>query len=66
MLLRAGFFPLLVQSLVGSAVLVCAQDAAAAAPVVELGYATYAGSYVGETTHFVGMRYAAPPIGTRT
>ncbi|KIY61436.1 alpha/beta-hydrolase [Cylindrobasidium torrendii FP15055 ss-10] len=32
------------------------------APVVDLGYAKYVGSYVGNTTHFVGMRYAAPPL----
>ncbi|KIY61440.1 cephalosporin esterase [Cylindrobasidium torrendii FP15055 ss-10] len=41
---------------------VAALSQADTAPVVELGYATYAGSYVGDTTHFVGMRYAAPPI----
>lgn len=36
-----------------------------AVPIVDLGYAKYAGSF-NVTTHntqFLGMRYAAPPIG---
>ncbi|KAF5379722.1 hypothetical protein D9615_005696 [Tricholomella constricta] len=39
---------------------------AASAPVVDLGYATYSGSFneTTKTTEFLGIRFAAPPIGT--
>jgi hypothetical protein len=35
------------------------------APIVDLGYAKYAGSFNTTTRHtqFLGIRYAAPPIG---
>ncbi|KIY62199.1 alpha/beta-hydrolase [Cylindrobasidium torrendii FP15055 ss-10] len=34
-------------------------------PVVDLGYATYRGEYVyGRYTRFLGLRYAAPPLGS--
>lgn len=39
--------------------------AAPAAPIVDLGYARYSGTLNATTgnTLFLGMRYAAPPIG---
>lgn len=35
------------------------------APIVDLGYSTYRGSHVADTgvDQFLGMRYAAPPLG---
>jgi acetylcholinesterase len=39
--------------------------ASANAPVIDLGYAQYQGSVdtVTNTTSFLGIRYAAPPLG---
>ncbi|KAG6830004.1 hypothetical protein H0H92_002695 [Tricholoma furcatifolium] len=43
-----------------------AANVAATTPVVDLGYAKYAGSFnaTSGVTEFLGMRYAAPPTGT--
>jgi hypothetical protein len=35
-------------------------------PIVDLGYAIYQGLFnqTSDTTNFLGVRYAAPPVGT--
>lgn len=37
------------------------------APIVDLGYAIYEGTFnqTTNTTNFLGVRYAAPPVGMR-
>jgi hypothetical protein len=43
---------------------VCAASPSAA-PIVDLGYAKYQGTFnaTANTTNFLGVRYAAPPLG---
>jgi len=45
-------------------VLACSSFVRAVDPVVDLGYSKYRGRIVGEgTTQWLGIRYAAPPLG---
>jgi hypothetical protein len=51
-------------ALLGLAAYVCAASPSAA-PIVDLGYAKYQGTFnaTANTTNFLGVRYAAPPLG---
>lgn len=58
------------QSLLSSAILIFSllppgYAQLASSPIVNLGYATYQGTFnsTSNTTDFLGIRYAAPPIG---
>ena len=43
----------------------CSLVEAVSPPIVDLGYATYQGVFnsTSNTTNFLGIRYAAPPVG---